>query len=58
MTDEELRQAIRRLTTDSKVTCEAMLSLAAETHTPPQKLGALCNEMKIKIISCQLGCFS
>ena len=57
MTDEELRQAIRQKARDGKVACKVLLALAAETDTPPRRIGQLCNEMKIKITACQLGCF-
>jgi len=57
MTDEELRRAIRDKAVDGKVACKAMLALAADTDTPPKKIGALCDELKIRIRACQLGCF-
>jgi len=57
MTDEELRKAIRRQAVNGKVTCKAMLELAQSLKTPAKRLGLLCNEMKIHITGCQLGCF-
>jgi len=57
MTDEELRRAIRGKAVDGKVACKAMLALAARTNTPPKRIGSLCDEMKIRIRACQLGCF-
>jgi len=55
--DEELRDAIRREAAEGKVACQALLGLAERRDVPPKRLGGLCNEMKIKIVACQLGCF-
>jgi len=57
MTTEELRDAINAKAVDGKVSCKAMLDLAAETETPSQRIGEICNEMSIKLSGCQLGCF-
>ncbi len=58
MIEEQLREAIRGKAVDGKVTCKAMLELAARMDCRPRKVGMLCNEMKIKITACQLGCFN
>ena len=55
--DEEIRQAIRALAAEGKASCKALLDLANRTGSPPKRLGRLCNDMKIKICACQLGCF-
>ena len=57
MEDEEIREAIRREAIDRKVTCRIMLELAEWQGVSPKKIGKLCDEMKIKITACQLGCF-
>ena len=57
MNTEELRAAIRDRATGGKVACKLLLELAAETGTPPKQIGRLCDEMKVKIAACQLGCF-
>jgi hypothetical protein len=57
MSDDELRAAIRAGSVDGKVSCSAMLALAAGRGVPPARIGALCDEMKIRISACQLGCF-
>lgn len=57
MTDEELREAIRRAAIDGRAPCKAMLDLAERTGTPPARIGALCDEMNVRISACQLGCF-
>ena len=57
MSEEELRLAIRRLAVDGKAACKSLLELAKTTGTPPWEIGTLCNELKIHIAGCQLGCF-
>ena len=55
--DEGLRRAIQEAAKDGKVPCKFLLDLAARTATPPARIGQLCNEMDVRIRSCQLGCF-
>ena len=57
MTDEDVRELIRGKAVDGKVACRALLELAAQTRTSPKEVGRLCNELKLKIAACQLGCF-
>jgi hypothetical protein len=57
MTTEELREAIQAQAVEGKVSCKAMLDLAEKTQTPSQQIGEICNELDIKVGSCQLGCF-
>ena len=56
--DEELREAIRREAVGGKVACKVLLELAEWQSASPKKVGKLCNQMKIKISGCQLGCFN
>ena len=57
MSNEQLREAIRQKAVDGRVACSALLELAARSGVPAAEVGALCNEMKLKISACQLGCF-
>ncbi|MDP6044989.1 MAG: hypothetical protein QGG25_05240 [Phycisphaerae bacterium] len=57
MTPEELRNAIQAQAVDGKVSCKAMLDLAASSETSSQQIGEICNELSIKVSGCQLGCF-
>ena len=57
MTTEELRAAIQAQAVEGKVSCKAMLDLAEKTETSSQQIGEICNELSIKVGSCQLGCF-
>jgi hypothetical protein len=57
MSREELKDIIRAAAPEGKITCAAALRLAEELLISRQEMGNLLNEMKIKIIHCQLGCF-
>ena len=58
MTEEDkLRQAIADALVDGKAPCKALLRIAAALEVPPSRIGKLCDEMKIRVSTCQLGCF-
>jgi len=50
-------EAVRLASVSNRLSCEKAHELAKELNTSLQEIGVLCNEMKIKIASCQLGCF-
>jgi hypothetical protein len=57
MTREKIIERIRASATDNRLACEKAHSLAAELNISLREIGALCNELKIRISACQLGCF-
>jgi hypothetical protein len=57
MTREKIAEVIRNSSTGNRLTCEQAHVLAKELKVTLQEIGALCNELKIKISACQLGCF-
>jgi len=57
MTREKIIEAIRTASINNRLTCEKAHALAAELNVPLKEIGALCNELKIKIAACELGCF-
>ncbi len=57
MTKEKLIDAIRSGTVDNRLSCEKAHELSAALRIPLREIGVLCNELKIKISTCQLGCF-
>lgn len=50
-------EAIQTASAGGKLTCEKAHSLARELKVPLKEIGSICNELKIKITACQLGCF-
>jgi hypothetical protein len=57
MTREKIVEAIQMASKDNRLSCGKAFALTKELNTSIQELGALCNELKIKIVACQLGCF-
>jgi len=57
MTREKIVEALRASSADNRLTCAQAHALAKKLDVTLQELGALCNELKIKISACQLGCF-
>ena len=50
-------EAIRTSSVNDRLTCEKAHSLARELKVPLKDIGSICNEIKIKIAACRLGCF-
>jgi hypothetical protein len=57
MENEQLVQKIKLHAKDGKIACKQALKLAEEENIAPKTLGEMLNELNIKIMSCQLGCF-
>ncbi|HNQ63198.1 MAG TPA: hypothetical protein PLX88_01165 [Syntrophorhabdaceae bacterium] len=57
MENEILIQKIQLNVKDGKISCRQALKIAEEENVPSKKIGELINELKIKIMGCQLGCF-
>ncbi len=57
MERDALKEKIAAESKDGKIACGRALALADELGISRKELGDLLNEMKIKVRSCQLGCF-
>jgi hypothetical protein len=57
MSPEEVRAKIKTAAPDGRIACAAAFRLAEELGLSRKDLGALLDELKIKITQCQLGCF-
>jgi hypothetical protein len=57
MNTEELEEKIKSLSKDGKISCRQAFKVAEESGIAPRELGELLNKLKIKVASCQLGCF-
>ncbi len=57
MSPEEIKARIKTAAPEGKITCPAAMSLAKELGISRKEMGELLNELRIKIIQCQLGCF-
>jgi len=56
-TKEVLREAVIQASIDGRLTCEMAHELGKQLDVPLRKIGAVCDELNIKISTCQLGCF-
>jgi hypothetical protein len=57
VTREQIIEALRAASDNNRLTCEKANALAKELNVSLREIGALCNELKIKISACRLGCF-
>lgn len=57
MTDADLKAMVKAAAPQGKIPCAAAFKLAEELDLTRAQMGELLNELKIKIIQCQLGCF-
>jgi len=55
--EEEIKKALLETAQDGKIKCPECLALAQRFKVKPVVIGRLCNQLKIKIRACQLGCF-
>jgi hypothetical protein len=54
---ESIIEKVKKKTKDGKIACKQALKISAEEGISSKDLGALLNELKIKVANCQLGCF-
>ena len=57
MNQKKVIDAVRAAAVNNRLTCERAHDLARELNVSLQEIGAVCNELKIKVSACQLGCF-
>ena len=55
--DKIIIEAIHTASHHNRLSCEKAHDLARELNVSLREIGKLCNELQIKITSCQLGCF-
>ncbi len=57
MQNEEVRTKIQEAAPEGKIPCASAFRVAEELGLSRKELGELLNDLRIKIIQCQLGCF-
>ena len=55
--DSRVRDAVRERSCEERLSCASALALAEELGVAPLEVGEAANELDIKIVACQLGCF-
>jgi len=55
--DEKIKERIKEVSKEGKISCTAAHKVASELNVPVRKIGKLINELNLKIVACELGCF-
>ena len=55
--DEKTKERIKEVSKEGKISCTAAHKVAEELGVPVRKVGTLINELNLKIVACELGCF-
>ncbi|MGE5404752.1 MAG: hypothetical protein ACM3PP_07420 [Candidatus Saccharibacteria bacterium] len=54
---EQIVEELQKKAENGKISCTMARKLAEDLKVSPRDVGAVCDELKIKIFSCELGCF-
>lgn len=57
MTDAKIKKAIEEAGITEKITCPEAFAIAEKVKVSRSAVGEYCTKNRIKIRSCQLGCF-
>ncbi len=57
MDRDQLKREIEAVAKGGKIACRQAMAVADKAGVTNKEVGELLNEMKIKIVACQLGCF-
>ncbi len=57
MSEEKIADAVRAAAVNNRLSCEKAHELSRNLGLSLKKIGEVCNQLHIKISSCQLGCF-
>ena len=57
MKQEDIIAQLKETAKDGKISCAMAFKIAKENDVSTKEVGALLNQLKIKISNCQLGCF-
>ena len=56
-TGERLAEELKTSLVDGKLPCAVAFKIAKQLKVAPRQVGDKANELNIRIVSCQLGCF-
>jgi len=57
MERDQIIEAIKKKVKEERIPCAVCFQIAEEYGIPKRELGALLNELGIKVIQCQMGLF-
>ncbi|HSW35377.1 MAG TPA: hypothetical protein VLH18_02100 [Candidatus Limnocylindrales bacterium] len=52
-----IHERVMLAATNSRLSCNEAFAIAAEIECSVEEVGRVCNEIAVKIVQCQLGCF-
>lgn len=58
MSEDRARELVSERAKDNRLPCAQAFRIAEETGVPKARIGEILNEMNVKVVRCQLGCFS
>ncbi|NPV26122.1 MAG: hypothetical protein HPY81_01435 [Firmicutes bacterium] len=53
----EIMEALKKAAPEGRLSCPEARRLAEQLKVPPIVIGRACDQLKIKIKACELGCF-
>ncbi|GAJ06503.1 unnamed protein product [marine sediment metagenome] len=56
-TERELEKELKASLVEGRLPCAVAFEIGRKLEVSPRKVGDMANRLKIKISSCQLGCF-
>jgi hypothetical protein len=57
MERDQVIEAIKQRATEKRIPCAVCFQITEEYGIPKRELGALLNELGIKVVQCQMGLF-
>lgn len=55
--DPRVKEAVLKIAAEGRIACPAARELAEQLGVDPSVIGNACNQLRIKIKGCALGCF-
>jgi hypothetical protein len=55
--NNKLEMEIQKSLVNGRMPCATAFRIAKDFKIAPKEVGLACNKLKVKISSCQLGCF-
>jgi len=55
--EERIVERIKEVSKEGKISCRAAHKVAGELNVSVRRVGKLINQLKLKIVACELGCF-
>lgn len=54
---KKITEAVKKAAKEGSISCTAARKIANDFNVPPKVIGDVCDELKVKIKACELGCF-